>query len=268
MGVWVETLGFPAYRRAFLHHSVDGALLLQLNDAHLKEDLGIINLGHRVALLADIACLRSAVAAAPANAADVAMQLAGLTVGQAVPQAVGVHEQQRCDHSFMLRAACFAKQRVSMRMAGPMTRSSCSVCRIARAKREAERAEARAARLQQQAEAAAAVAAAAVAAAAAAVAAAAAQSRTSGGSRVAARPAVAARPFTPHINARSAALARARGATDGAPDLAAFAQRQEAQQKVRACVFSRFACFAFASRLTRSLRVLLWTATAAARRAP
>lgn len=33
---WVEHLGLGQYRKRFLHHSVGGAVLLQLTDNHLK----------------------------------------------------------------------------------------------------------------------------------------------------------------------------------------------------------------------------------------
>ena len=33
---WVEHLGLGQYRKRFLHHSIGGALLLQLTDNHLK----------------------------------------------------------------------------------------------------------------------------------------------------------------------------------------------------------------------------------------
>ncbi|GAX73673.1 hypothetical protein CEUSTIGMA_g1124.t1 [Chlamydomonas eustigma] len=48
---WVEVLGFMQYRRKFSHNCVDGTLLLKLTDAQLKRELGILPLGHRVALL-------------------------------------------------------------------------------------------------------------------------------------------------------------------------------------------------------------------------
>lgn len=61
VATWVEFIGMGQYRLKFIHHSVDGALLLQLNEARLAKDLRVLPLGHRVALLGAIAELRSAV---------------------------------------------------------------------------------------------------------------------------------------------------------------------------------------------------------------
>eukprot|EP00887_Chlorella_sp_A99_P003993 scaffold11.g3993.t1 len=65
---YVEHVGLGCHRRAFVHHVVDGPLLLALTDARIKMDLGICNLGHREALLQAIAALRRpARAASPAR---------------------------------------------------------------------------------------------------------------------------------------------------------------------------------------------------------
>ncbi|GFR44833.1 hypothetical protein Agub_g6174 [Astrephomene gubernaculifera] len=48
---WVEFLGLGQYRRRFLHHYIDGRLLLQLSDAQLKTELGIAPAVHRRAIL-------------------------------------------------------------------------------------------------------------------------------------------------------------------------------------------------------------------------
>ncbi len=48
------------YRIKFVHHSVDGTLLLSLGEAELARDLRILPLGHRRALLGAIAELREA----------------------------------------------------------------------------------------------------------------------------------------------------------------------------------------------------------------
>ncbi|GLC56411.1 hypothetical protein PLESTB_001102000 [Pleodorina starrii] len=51
VATWVDFLGLGQYRRRFLHHCIDGRLLLRLNDAQLKSDLGIGPMGHRCAIL-------------------------------------------------------------------------------------------------------------------------------------------------------------------------------------------------------------------------
>ncbi|GIL50691.1 hypothetical protein Vafri_6801 [Volvox africanus] len=51
VATWVEFLGLGQYRRRFLHHCIDGRLLLRLNDAQLKSELGIGPMGHRCAIL-------------------------------------------------------------------------------------------------------------------------------------------------------------------------------------------------------------------------
>ncbi|GAX78078.1 hypothetical protein CEUSTIGMA_g5520.t1 [Chlamydomonas eustigma] len=54
---WVESIGLRQYRKKFLHHIVDGPLLLMLDDSTLKGELGIGPLGHRVMLLQAISAL-------------------------------------------------------------------------------------------------------------------------------------------------------------------------------------------------------------------
>ncbi|EFJ45183.1 hypothetical protein VOLCADRAFT_118480 [Volvox carteri f. nagariensis] len=51
VATWVDFLGLGQYRRRFLHHCIDGRLLLRLNDAQLKTELGIGPMGHRAAIL-------------------------------------------------------------------------------------------------------------------------------------------------------------------------------------------------------------------------
>ncbi|RMZ54077.1 hypothetical protein APUTEX25_002654, partial [Auxenochlorella protothecoides] len=48
---WLESIGLGQYRKRFVHHAVDGRLLLGMTAAHLKEDLGIGSLGHRHAIV-------------------------------------------------------------------------------------------------------------------------------------------------------------------------------------------------------------------------
>ena len=64
MVAWLERLGLGAYRRHFIHHAVDGAVLLALTDEQLKVELGMLTLGHRVTLRAAVSQLRHAGAAA------------------------------------------------------------------------------------------------------------------------------------------------------------------------------------------------------------
>ena len=56
---WLDAIGFQQYRKKFIHHSIDGALLLQLTDSQLKLDVGIGPLGHRHGILKAIANLRT-----------------------------------------------------------------------------------------------------------------------------------------------------------------------------------------------------------------
>ncbi|KAG2435433.1 hypothetical protein HYH02_011933 [Chlamydomonas schloesseri] len=51
VALWVEFIGLGQYRKRFLHHCVDGRLLLRVKDAQLKTDLGIGPMGHRAAIL-------------------------------------------------------------------------------------------------------------------------------------------------------------------------------------------------------------------------
>lgn len=51
VAAWVESLGLGAYRKKFMHNQVDGSLLLMLDDAALKQEIGVGPLGHRVMLL-------------------------------------------------------------------------------------------------------------------------------------------------------------------------------------------------------------------------
>ncbi len=56
---WVEYIGMSQYRKKFLHHCIDGPLLLGLTDAELKFELGVGPFGHRAAILQAIASLES-----------------------------------------------------------------------------------------------------------------------------------------------------------------------------------------------------------------
>lgn len=38
---WVDGLGLNQYRKKFVHHVIDGRLLLRLNDTLLRTELGI-----------------------------------------------------------------------------------------------------------------------------------------------------------------------------------------------------------------------------------
>eukprot|EP00198_Chlamydomonas_reinhardtii_P012797 XP_001702134.1 flagellar associated protein [Chlamydomonas reinhardtii] len=48
---WVDFIGLGQYRRRFLHHCVDGRMLLRIKDAQLKSELSIGPMGHRAAVL-------------------------------------------------------------------------------------------------------------------------------------------------------------------------------------------------------------------------
>ena len=42
---WVESVGFGQYRKKFAHHAVDGPLLLKIDEAALKREVGIVGSG-------------------------------------------------------------------------------------------------------------------------------------------------------------------------------------------------------------------------------
>ncbi|KAL0054463.1 hypothetical protein WJX82_009210 [Trebouxia sp. C0006] len=52
---WSDYIGLGQYRKKFVHHCIDGKLLLRLSDRDLKEEMGIAPLGHRQGLLMAIA---------------------------------------------------------------------------------------------------------------------------------------------------------------------------------------------------------------------
>ncbi|DBA72740.1 TPA: hypothetical protein ACH3X2_010134 [Trebouxia sp. C0005] len=54
---WSDYIGLGQYRKKFVHHCIDGRLLLRLSDRDLKEEMGIAPLGHRQGLLMAIADL-------------------------------------------------------------------------------------------------------------------------------------------------------------------------------------------------------------------
>ncbi|PNH08092.1 hypothetical protein TSOC_005387 [Tetrabaena socialis] len=62
VAAWVEFIGLGQYRTKFVHHSVDGKLLLALGEAELVRDLRVLPLGHRRGLLGAIAELKEAAA--------------------------------------------------------------------------------------------------------------------------------------------------------------------------------------------------------------
>lgn len=47
---WIDHIGLGQYRNKFAHNSVDGGLLMELRDTHMKYELGIGPLGHRYSL--------------------------------------------------------------------------------------------------------------------------------------------------------------------------------------------------------------------------
>lgn len=49
--VWLKQQGFSQYRKVFTHKRVDGRLLMSLSEQHLRLDLGIDQLQHRLAIL-------------------------------------------------------------------------------------------------------------------------------------------------------------------------------------------------------------------------
>lgn len=56
---WVESVGFGQYRKKFAHHAVDGPLLLKIDEAALKREVGIVVYGHRTRLAGEIEGLRA-----------------------------------------------------------------------------------------------------------------------------------------------------------------------------------------------------------------
>ena len=56
---WVESVGFGQYRKKFAHHAVDGPLLLKIDEAALKREVGIVVYGHRSRLAGEIEGLRA-----------------------------------------------------------------------------------------------------------------------------------------------------------------------------------------------------------------
>lgn len=58
VAAWLEEVGFEKYVKDFRKHHIHGGNLFQINADHLKTDLGISSLGHRLDLLNEIKALR------------------------------------------------------------------------------------------------------------------------------------------------------------------------------------------------------------------
>lgn len=52
---WIEAIGMGQYRKKFAHNCINGRLMLSLTDSHLKMELGIGPLGHRILICDAIA---------------------------------------------------------------------------------------------------------------------------------------------------------------------------------------------------------------------
>ena len=64
---WVESVGMGQYRKKFAHHAVDGPLLLKIDEAALKSEIGIVVYGHRSRLAEEIEGLRAGVSGLPGS---------------------------------------------------------------------------------------------------------------------------------------------------------------------------------------------------------
>jgi hypothetical protein len=52
VSAWIVSIGMEQYKKHFVHHAVDGQLLLELNIDLMRSELKILPLGHRNAILA------------------------------------------------------------------------------------------------------------------------------------------------------------------------------------------------------------------------
>uniref|UniRef100_A0A6C0CAC4 SAM domain-containing protein n=1 Tax=viral metagenome TaxID=1070528 RepID=A0A6C0CAC4_9ZZZZ len=57
--IWLKLLGMEAYMEAFVREEIYGQVLLELTENHLKNDLGVSILGHRLLILKSIETLRT-----------------------------------------------------------------------------------------------------------------------------------------------------------------------------------------------------------------
>lgn len=48
---WLQRIGLGQYRKRFVHHAINGALLLRLTPGQVKGELGISSIGHQAAFL-------------------------------------------------------------------------------------------------------------------------------------------------------------------------------------------------------------------------
>ncbi|GFR41127.1 hypothetical protein Agub_g1775 [Astrephomene gubernaculifera] len=94
VATWVEFIGMGQYRSKFVHHSVDGTLLLALGEPELARELRILPLGHRRALLGAIAELHEAAEAAEKERAERGLP-PGVPVQRARTEAERVAELRR-----------------------------------------------------------------------------------------------------------------------------------------------------------------------------
>jgi hypothetical protein len=56
--IWLKLIGMDVYSDAFVREEIDGQVLLELTENHLKNDLGVPILGHRLLILKSIEILR------------------------------------------------------------------------------------------------------------------------------------------------------------------------------------------------------------------
>jgi hypothetical protein len=73
---WVRSIGLPEAAQSFAEHEVEGAALLDLTTAELKDELGVSKFGHVKKLskaLEELRALEKGAALAEVNAATAAM---------------------------------------------------------------------------------------------------------------------------------------------------------------------------------------------------
>lgn len=56
--IWLKLIGMDAYSDAFIREEINGQVLLELTENHLKNDIGVSVLGHRLLILKSIESLR------------------------------------------------------------------------------------------------------------------------------------------------------------------------------------------------------------------